>query len=206
MRKYLCIAVTSLFFSACSTLQPIYNVESASVPANRDGTPIATTDVARAIHSAASHKGWTAKDITGTQIQASIVVRGRHEATVDISFDSEHYSIQLKRTNGLDQSNGKIHRNYNKWIILLSEEIASRLDQMSKTGSLSMQEDTTSTANTSPSPSISKQLEAVGESMLCNESYELKAADTESEIWLLNCGGGKSLEVQCFNDDCYVKS
>lgn len=172
MMRYLFVAVISLFFSACSTLQPIYNVESASVPANRDGTPIASSDVARAIHAAASHKGWTTKDITGALIQASIVVRGRHEATVGISFDSEHYSIQLKRTNGLEQRNGKIHRNYNKWIILLSEEISSRLDQMSETGSPSVRGHLPPPRNTSPSHSISKQLEAVGESnrVLCTNN------------------------------------
>ena len=206
MKRYLCVAVVSLFFPACSTLQPIHNVESASVPANRDGTPMAATDVARAIHSAASHKRWTTEDITGSLIEASIVVRGRHEAMVDIPFDSKHYSIRLKRTSDLDQSNGKIHRNYNKWIILLNEEISSRLGQMSETGSLSMQGHTAAPDNTSPSHPISKQLRAVGESMLCSESYALKTTDAESETWLLNCGDGQSIEVQCFDEDCYVKS
>ena len=130
MKKNLCIVVITLFLGACSTLQPIYNVESASVPTNQDGTPLAATDIAHAIHQAASYKRWDTKDISDGLIQASIVVRSRHEATVDIPYDSRHYSIRLKRTSGLDQKNGKIHRNYNKWIIHLKQEISSRLNQV----------------------------------------------------------------------------
>ena len=129
MKRTLCILFVALLLGACSTLQPIYNVESASVPTSRDGTSMAVADIADAIHQAAIYKRWETRDISDGLIEASIVVRAQHEATVDISYDSSHYSIRLKKTRGLDQESGKIHRNYNKWVMLLKQEISFRLKQ-----------------------------------------------------------------------------
>lgn len=68
----------------------------------------------------------------GNTIIASLSVRAKHFAEVEISYNEKTYSIKYKSSKDLDFNEQKqtIHRNYNKWVILLSEtinrELASR--------------------------------------------------------------------------------
>ena len=84
-------------------------------------------EIGAAIKGACIYKGWEPEQISEGLIQAKITVRGRHTAIVDISYDISSYSITYKDSVGLDHKENKIHRNYNKWIILLDEQIRARL-------------------------------------------------------------------------------
>jgi hypothetical protein len=49
------------------------------------------------------------------------------------------------------------------------------------------------------------QIIAVGDSMSCTDSISLIEKSNDSDTWLLQCGDGESLQVTCFDDNCFVK-
>ena len=58
---------------------------------------------------------------------ASIVVRDRHQAWVDIPYSTKGYQIRYRDSAGLDYDGERIHRNYNKWVQLLDADIRRQL-------------------------------------------------------------------------------
>jgi hypothetical protein len=128
--KILLLTVCLLFFSyGCASIKfkPIYNIESEPVPSFTTGTRPSFDEVEKAILFACRIKGWSARIIEKGLIEARIFVRS-HKAVVDISFTDNAYNIHYKSSENLGYSDGKIHRNYNKWIILLSQTIQQELD------------------------------------------------------------------------------
>jgi len=116
-----------LFFSACSTQQPIHSISASPVPLRINGSILTQDEVKKAIFSAAKIKGWTPTSIDDDTVEAQITVRQRHKATIDINYSDRSYSFTLKNSEDLDQKAGMIHRNYNKWIILLDQQIQAEL-------------------------------------------------------------------------------
>lgn len=92
-----------------------------------NGSMLSVEEVRGAIFAAAAVKGWIPTSVNANQIQATIKVRDRHTATIDIKFTDRSYSINLKSSGGLDEKAGNIHRNYNKWISLLDNQIQAEL-------------------------------------------------------------------------------
>jgi uncharacterized protein YcfL len=127
MSRVFLVFLTPFFLYACSTQQPIHNVSGSLVPLMTDGSMLTMDEVNWAIVSAAKIKQWKPKSLDEDTIEASITVRERHKATVDINYSQRSYDIVLKNSEGLDQKSGMIHRNYNKWIILLDEMIQAEL-------------------------------------------------------------------------------
>jgi hypothetical protein len=127
MYRIYAVVFTILFLSACSTQRPIHNVSGSSVPIKSDGSMLTMEEVNKAINLAAKTKRWKPTNLDEDTVEVTITVRGRHTAVVDINFSQRDYDIILKRSEGLDQQTGKIHRNYNKWIILLDEQIQAEL-------------------------------------------------------------------------------
>jgi hypothetical protein len=84
-------------------------------------------EVNAAIFSAAKIKGWKPTNLNENTVEAKITVRSRHWATVYINYSDRSYDITLRNSEGLDQKAGMIHRNYNKWVILLDEMIKTEL-------------------------------------------------------------------------------
>lgn len=58
-------------------------------------------------------------------ISCSILVRSKHFAEVDIPHTADTFSIIYKDSRELDYNEKKqrIHRNYNKWVLNLSDSI-----------------------------------------------------------------------------------
>lgn len=50
-----------------------------------------------------------------------------------------------------------------------------------------------------------EELRMIQESMSCNEGAKIVSKSAESTQWELNCGDGETLEVRCFEDDCYLR-
>ena len=115
-----------LLCTACSTSQAIHNVSSSPIPI-REGASLSLDEVSTAIKNACIYKKWEPEQIRDGLIEAKITVRGHHTAVVDISYDTKSYNITYKESVGLDHKGNKIHRNYNKWVILLDEEISANL-------------------------------------------------------------------------------
>ena len=116
----------SLAIAGCTT-QPLVNVSE---------TPIVWTDAAPSIEKAEAAikraliaRGWTGEAVRPGLIRGQINVRGKHEATVDIAFSDLEYTITYVDSAGLDYypSTGTIHRNYNRWVLALSQEINKEL-------------------------------------------------------------------------------
>lgn len=130
MHRIAIVLSALLLLCACGLQQPIHNVAASPVPLKRDGSMLTLEEVKSAIFAAAIAKGWKPKLLDADTVEAAITVRGRHSATVVIKFSQRSYGITLKSSDGLDESAGKIHRNYNKWVILLDQMIQEQLLQM----------------------------------------------------------------------------
>ena len=107
------------------TIAPIQNVENASVTtiANKPLTP---EQVRAAIVRAGSGLGWIMKDASPGQLTGTIALR-THTAEVSIPYSATSYSIGYKSSTNLNEGSGKIHRNYNGWILNLTRAINAQL-------------------------------------------------------------------------------
>ena len=124
--KILLFTVLLLLFSYGCASNPVYNVESEPVPTYSTGGQPTFDEVEKSILSGCRRKGWSPRIVEKGLIEASIHVR-THKAVVNISFTDNDYSIHYKSSENLDYHDGNIHRNYNKWIILLSQSIQQEL-------------------------------------------------------------------------------
>jgi hypothetical protein len=125
MKLRLACIVTVLTFlvllSGCVT-QPLLNLNSENIPVALNGKQPSYDEVQTAIIKACEDRSWTPTLKGKGLIDASLRVR-RHYAEVTIKFDTNTYSINYVSSQNLDYADGEIHRNYNKWIIMLSNSI-----------------------------------------------------------------------------------
>ena len=121
------ITCTSLFlvFASSNALaaKAIQNIESSPITSSR---VLSIEDVERAIIEGCRVRGWLPSSIAPGQIEAVLYIRS-HVAKVDIPFTTKNYSILYKDSVNLDYKNGKIHRNYNKWVQNLNRDIQSKI-------------------------------------------------------------------------------
>ncbi|WP_448564059.1 hypothetical protein [Thalassotalea ganghwensis] len=118
MKNLIVIGLLTLALLGCKTSQAIYNVKS-TLPVNTD-SPV----LKKAIHSALAYKRWRVISESESEIVAGIDVRN-HYAEITITLHDDHYKVNYKDSHNLDYKEHKasIHRNYNKWIKLLVQEI-----------------------------------------------------------------------------------
>jgi hypothetical protein len=114
--------------AACSS-QPVNN-PSNLIPVKTNVQALTLGEINTTIVDACRSRGWVPTAINQGIVQCNITVRGRHKALVNIHFDEQHYTIEYADSEGLDYRLGKIHRNYNKWVILLGKEIDTELNQL----------------------------------------------------------------------------
>ena len=81
----------------------------------------------QAIVKALVGRGWTVQEITPQRVQAQITVREQYHAEIDIPYSADHYRIQYRNSSGLDYKDGKIHKNYIRWVRLLDKGILREL-------------------------------------------------------------------------------
>lgn len=108
--------------SACTTTQPIHDVEKQAVTSSAS-----QDEVRQAIVDAATSLGWVITDDYDNEITAVLDIR-THQATVSIPYSSHDYSILYKNSINLNHSGDKIHRNYNNWVANLDREIRRNLN------------------------------------------------------------------------------
>jgi hypothetical protein len=87
---------------------------------------LALSDVERAVIEGARVRDWQPRVLEPGHIEAVLYIRS-HVAKVDIHFDTESFSITYKDSVNLDYKNGRIHRNYNKWVQNLNNDIQSKI-------------------------------------------------------------------------------
>jgi len=116
-----CLLVISTSANAKPPL--ILNIENSPVNSTQELT---VDDVERAIIEGARVRGWQPRVLEPGHIEAVLYIRS-HVATVDIYFGATSYSIFYKDSVNLDYKNGRIHRNYNKWVQNLNSDIQSKI-------------------------------------------------------------------------------
>jgi len=133
INRIFCKTIALLFFLSISSIaeaaKPIENLIDVPVPTNIDGTFPSLDEVKRAIISGCKTKKWLPELIDQNKLKASIWVREKHFAEIEIRFTEDKYSIIYLSSKNLDynERKQKIHRNYNKWVILLSKAIQNEL-------------------------------------------------------------------------------
>lgn len=105
----------------CTRVLPVYNVDNQAV-----NYGLSVAKVEKAILDAGVTKRWNMRVVAPGKIQAHVLVRS-HKAEVDIFYSEKDYSIKYRDSMNLLYEDGKIHRNYNKWITLLDQEIQRNL-------------------------------------------------------------------------------
>lgn len=130
MKRALIVLLVALgTLTACARQQPINNVDDAAI-ARYDGAEMSIEDVGHAIAIAGSRLGWQMKRIEPGEIKGTLNVR-EHRAVIDISYDTDSYSIDyVDSENLLYTAPDKIHRNYNRWIANLQQEINASVDAL----------------------------------------------------------------------------
>jgi len=123
--KTVLTAVLSATCGVALAAKPIQNLIDIPVPANIDGSSPSTEEVRSAIVAGCKERRWIPILDENNNISCSILVRSKHFAEVDIPHTADTFSIIYKDSRELDYNEKKqrIHRNYNKWVLNLSDSI-----------------------------------------------------------------------------------
>lgn len=124
-RLYRLVLLPLLFLviTGC-TSKPIYNAQEQF----SSNMQIGERQMQRAIVTALNDRQWKVQALEPGLIKAAITIRGRHHAEVDIPYSPTSFQINYRSSWGLDAKNGKIHRNYNRWVNRLRDNILKELD------------------------------------------------------------------------------
>ncbi|KAA0949072.1 MULTISPECIES: hypothetical protein [unclassified Pseudomonas] len=138
------IALALLTAAGC-TSKPVLNTQT-DIPANVQASD---EKVKQAILAALEKREWTVQRADPQLIQAEITVRNQYHAEIDIRYTRTSYAITYRDSRDLGYKNGKIHRNYNRWISMLDRDILAGLRANGVTG--------VSGSNTSPAAQLFKE-------------------------------------------------
>lgn len=108
--------------AGCGT-QPIYNVEQTAATS---GKPLTQEQVKAAIIRAGAALGWQMKEEGPGMLVGTLQLRS-HTAVVSIPYTATSYSVKYRSSVNLEESGGKIHKNYNGWIQNLQKGISTQL-------------------------------------------------------------------------------
>ena len=115
--------VFALVLSSCRTA-PIVTPEINVASVNANGKSAA--QVADAIKRGGTDRGWTIADAGPGHMTGTLNSHGRN-VVVDIPYSKDSLKIVYKSSEGLRYGDGKIHKNYNKWVRNLAEAIKKQL-------------------------------------------------------------------------------
>lgn len=127
MRRLLCLVTLALLAwppVPAHAREPLVNIGSAPIPGGLDATKIE-----KGIILGGMQRGWTMTKVADGHLQATLLIR-RHTAVADVMWNGNAYSITYKDSVNLDYKDGRIHRNYNKWIRNLDQDIQRALLQL----------------------------------------------------------------------------
>lgn len=106
--------------------QPIHNIVDAPIGTTASGKTPTGPQIEQAFTAAAQYKGWAVHPGNKGELIASINVR-QHYAEIALTHTASTYSIEYRDSKVLMYDGKKIHRNYNKWIILLDRQFQTNL-------------------------------------------------------------------------------
>ncbi|WP_321862138.1 hypothetical protein [Pseudomonas paraveronii] len=113
----------ALLTSAGCTSKPVLNTQH-DLPASAQ---VSEEKVKQAIVAALQKREWTVQRLSPQLVQAEITVRNQFYAAIDIRYTRNSYAITYRDSRDLGYKDGKIHRNYNRWVSMLDRDIMAGL-------------------------------------------------------------------------------
>lgn len=104
----------------CARTAPVENIKSTVSAGHTEA------DVKRAILAAGMQNRWVMNAAAPGVIKARLQARG-HVAEARINYNTTSYSITYDSSLNLMASEGKIHKNYNRWVHNLDQAIQFNL-------------------------------------------------------------------------------
>ncbi len=120
------LSVAGLLLLAACRMAPVYNQQTTPSEAPPDAT---LERVTKAIKQAGLNLGWRMTEEEPGRIIGTLNLR-RHQAVVEILFDTESYSITYLDSTNLKYDGAEIHQNYNSWIRNLSNAIYAQISSI----------------------------------------------------------------------------
>ena len=116
------ITLTLLTTAGC-TNKPVLNTQH-ELPAD---IQISEEKMKTVIVTALQKREWTVQRLSPQLVQAEINVRNQYYAAIDIRYTRNSYAITYRDSRDLGYKDGKIHRNYNRWVNNLDSDILAGL-------------------------------------------------------------------------------
>jgi len=113
----LSVFVLALGSSGVHAAVQVEDIEGSSIPAG-----LTDEQIQKTMQNAGLVRGWVIKPVASGHMEATIYVRS-HMAKVDIIYDAATYSIRYNDSENLGYKDGRIHKNYNKWVQNLNMDI-----------------------------------------------------------------------------------
>ncbi|MBI6657516.1 hypothetical protein YA0721_07025 [Pseudomonas carnis] len=113
----------ALLTTAGCTSKPVLNTQH-ELPAT---SQVNEEKMKQVIVAALQKREWTVQRLSPQLVQAEITVRGQFYAAIDIRYTRNSYAITYRDSRDLGYKDGKIHRNYNRWVSMLDRDILAGL-------------------------------------------------------------------------------
>lgn len=122
--KWLTAFVVVSALAGCARTAPIENVRTSV------GAGHTTAQVKSAIFKAGAQRQWIMNEAGPGVIKARQQSRD-HVAEVRINYTATDYTINYDSSMNLQAADGKIHKNYNRWVNNLNKDIQVNLSTLS---------------------------------------------------------------------------
>ena len=123
------IALALLTTAGC-TNKPVLNTQH-DLPVTAQ---LSEAKIKQVIVAALQKREWTVQRLSPQLVQAEITVRNQFHAEIDIRYTRTSYAITYRDSRDLGYKDGKIHRNYNRWVSMLDRDIMAGLQSAGMNG------------------------------------------------------------------------
>ncbi|WP_455929240.1 hypothetical protein [Pseudomonas fluorescens] len=120
----------ALLTTAGCTNKPVLNTQH-DLPATAQ---LSEEKIKQVIVAALQKREWTVQRLSPQLVQAEITVRNQFHAEIDIRYTRTSYAITYRDSRDLGYKDGKIHRNYNRWVSMLDRDIMAGLQSAGMNG------------------------------------------------------------------------
>ncbi|SFN44465.1 hypothetical protein [Xenorhabdus japonica] len=118
--KLLISLVCVITLAGCARNAPILTPQATIMTHN------SLSSVKKAILEAGKKRKWVMTEVSPGVIDGFLKNR-QHDVQIRINYTAKNYSINYVKSHKLRESDGKIHRNYNRWVNNLDKDIQSNL-------------------------------------------------------------------------------
>ncbi|MCF5543737.1 hypothetical protein [Pseudomonas salomonii] len=120
----------ALLTTAGCTNKPVLNTQH-DLPVTAQ---LSEEKIKQVIVAALQKREWTVQRLSPQLVQAEITVRNQFHAEIDIRYTRTSYAITYRDSRDLGYKDGKIHRNYNRWVSMLDRDIMAGLQSAGMNG------------------------------------------------------------------------